>query len=201
MPDELFSIAYIALLTAGFRACPNGRDCCGDHSNPRWYPIPEAHLHLVENCVPHPDTHSPRIELFKKSEVLWRIPTLRMEPSGSGNSSIILASDSSLPSEREGFWGCGRINEKDCPIKIPTASCYIEAIIRLYFRDESNDYLNNGYHWCSMLLYIVEYVKGTVRIDDLDIPFRLFLEMQLTPRLIQMPFWRRFENYLKSEES
>jgi hypothetical protein len=124
------------------------------------FPPPAYHVHINQDLT---------ISLFKKSELLWSLPSLDLE---APNGDIILASDSRLPLAHPGG-SQGAFAPHLYPVRIPTAPRYTEAVIQLCVRDRSHHY---HHAWIALLTYMTEYVDGSdiLREDYLEPQFRRF---------------------------
>lgn len=149
VPDDDLDRAYHVLLERGFLACPVGKGCPYHLETERTererkvaYRPPSKHLHLHNN--------DPRtILLHKKSEILWTVSTF--EPFSAkehAEAKIILASDQNVLPART-LSGEGAFDTGYPALRIPSAHCLVEAMIRLAVRDydESDDTLLIQTRW------------------------------------------------------
>jgi hypothetical protein len=121
VPDELLSVSYKALLSAGFSTCMEDSPC-KTPSDFEPSPPPAKHLHINQDN---------KLSLFGKSQVLWSLHSLDMKSTDSDDENIILASDPRLPSSVLGH-AHGALSSSLYPIRIRSANRYTEALIRLF---------------------------------------------------------------------
>lgn len=134
-------------MSAGLLAC--SQSSC-PHSGVPWVPPALKHLHTNDKLG---------VLLYPKSSVLWELEDLRYLPDE--NPSVIMASDSRLPSASPGR-GSGRFSYP-CAVKIPCAVKYCEALILLLCRDSGSCYET---YWLAILSYILDYVDDTDIFDE-----------------------------------
>ncbi|KAI9733670.1 MAG: hypothetical protein M1834_003272 [Cirrosporium novae-zelandiae] len=159
VPDELVPAAVSALQHTSLGGCTEPKTCTAVAES-RPSPIPVAHFHIDSEIT---------VSLYKKSSMLWFLPSLRLSPSPNNTApDIILATDSRLPPPRLGR-GHGAFQADCFPVCVPSAHRLLEAYIRLIARTHGRSY---EYFWMAMLTYIEEYVDGDGLLDEASLEKR-----------------------------
>lgn len=99
-----------------------------------------AHLHITE---------SERLGLYKKSDILWRLPNLSVVD----GESITLASDPNQLHGPDILGRRGRFQQDLHPVHVPCVSQLVQALLLLAKRDQ-NTY---GGYWMNWISYILEF--------------------------------------------
>jgi hypothetical protein len=149
VPDSLTEISFSTLSEAGFHHCTRHLDC--PHSSSAQCQPPYKHLHIDDELA---------ISLYRKSDTLWEFPNFEAVFHDAG-SDIMFASDVRLPPATLGR-GRGRFLQP-CPVRIPSALRYCEALILLLCRDHGSACET---YWMAILTYMVEFVDGTVILNE-----------------------------------
>ena len=119
--DDFINAAYDTLRGAGFRQCQS--EGCNSNKKLRYAPTPHTHLHI---------TQSERLGLYKKSDILWRLPNL----SNVDGKSIILASDPNQLPGPDMLGRRGRLQQDLHPVHVPTVYQLIQALLLLAKKDK-----------------------------------------------------------------
>lgn len=173
----------------GFRECSLYTECrTTTPTAGRLTPTPIAHAHTDKYCF---------IGLYKKSDTLWNLPSLR--PSRTENKSkpdVISADHSSLPGPRPGR-GRGAFLQGLHPVYIPGAHRLTEAFILLILRDFGQ---LREFFWRAMITYVIEFVwdDGLLDLRDLEPHHRRFIQRCANPGDMGM---RKILDDLKDEST
>jgi len=130
--------AYNTLRGAGFKDCKSG-SCIGNKIL-SYSPTPHIHLHITEFEL---------LGLYKKSDLLWRLPNL----SNVDSESIILASDPNQLPGPDILGRGGRFQQDLHPVRVPCVSQLVEALLLLAKKDQST----YGGYWMNWIGYILEF--------------------------------------------
>ncbi|KAM3464417.1 hypothetical protein MY5147_002322 [Beauveria neobassiana] len=159
VPDDRITAASSALVQANFTICNNLNCDCSYRFQAR---RPLVHFHMSDVLV---------LSLYQKSDVLWELTALD-SPTSENASSILSASDPSLPSAAPGR-GQGRLSSEYSAVRVPAVAKYCESLLLLMCRDYDTTYET---YWMALLTYILEYVDetGFFGAEDLGCEFRKF---------------------------
>ena len=158
------------LKVMGFRECALYAEC-RTVATVGFTPCPTAHAHIDGIRF---------IGLYKKSDTLWSLPSLRADRKETDSiPDIITASDSALPRPRLGR-GRGAFSRALYPVHIPSAHRLTEAFILLTLRDFEQPI---EFFWRAMLTYIIEFLleDGFLDASNLQPHHRRFIQLLANP--------------------
>ncbi|RHZ61820.1 uncharacterized protein CDV56_108170 [Aspergillus thermomutatus] len=136
IPDQHIDRAREVLLAANFPPCPKGDDCPLIQPNID-LPHPYAHFDLDDYGPPR-HWHCSRLELHKKSRLLWTLPDIPLGAPAPDDPNYMLVTDDRLE-EYDPRMHIGRVPYTHYPVKIPTLVRYAESLAYLYLRDKSSE--------------------------------------------------------------
>ncbi|OAF98606.1 uncharacterized protein CC84DRAFT_1170045 [Paraphaeosphaeria sporulosa] len=136
--DDFMDAAYDTLQGAGFKKCKS--EGCNGNKKLFYAPTPHTHLHITE---------SERLGLYKRSDILWRLPNL----SNVDGESITLASDPNQLPGPDILGRRGRFQQDLHPVRVPTVSQLVQVLLLLAKKDQ-NTY---GGYWINWISYILEF--------------------------------------------
>ncbi|KAH4841353.1 hypothetical protein HBH75_226730 [Parastagonospora nodorum] len=148
---DFIDAAYDTLQGAGFKKCSS--EGCIDNKTLSYAPTPYAHLHITE---------SERLGLYKRSDILWRLPNL----SNVDGACITLASDPNQLPGPDVLGRGGRFRQGLHPVRVPTVSQLVQALLLLAKKDQ-NTY---GGYWMNWISYIVEFCSENGVFDKSQLP-------------------------------
>jgi len=119
--DDFMDAAYDTLQGAGFKKCKS--EGCNGNKKLSYAPTPHTHLHITE---------SERLGLYKKSDILWRLPNL----SDVDGESITRASDPNRLPGPDILGRRGRFQQDLHPVRVPYISQLVQALLLLAMRDQ-----------------------------------------------------------------
>jgi hypothetical protein len=143
--------AYETLQGSGFKKC-SSEGCIG-HKKFSYAPTPHTHLHITE---------SQRLWLYKKSDILWRLPNL----SNADGERITLASDPNQLPGPDVLGRGGRFQQDLHPLRVPTVSQLVKALLLLAKKDQDT----YGGYWINWISYIVEFCSENGIFDKSRLP-------------------------------
>ncbi|KAF4239925.1 hypothetical protein CNMCM6805_005382 [Aspergillus fumigatiaffinis] len=160
IPDDLIDKARNILEEAKFPLCHLGQTCPAIQPN-RPAPTQNAHFNIKQKGDPRKWF---RVELHRKSDLLWTAPEIRACTPETDDPHCMLANDTRLPaySPRELL---GRMHPTDYPAKILTPTQYAEALAMLYYRDGVPGPTIRGEYWLDLQSELVQ--TGLVKLDEL----------------------------------
>ena len=175
--DDAVDDAFSMLLQSGFKQCATYESCTWRTlaaARKPYAPSTKAHVHINEHLL---------IGIFKKSDTLWRLSSLRPDMNEtSAASDVISASDPSLPGPSISH-GRGALSPLlPHPVHIPSIQRLTEAFILLSVRHTPSLL---GYFWQSMICYLAQYVTkdGLLDHDLLQPHHKRFIEYMEKRRL------------------
>lgn len=170
IPDDLTEKARSVLEAAKFPPCQLGQTCPAIQPN-RPAPRPYGHFNIKQKGDPRKWF---RVELHRKSELLWTAPNIPACTPDAEDPHYMLAKDARLPenSPRELL---DRMNPTDYPVKIPTPNLYAEALAMLYYRDGVPGPTIRGDYWLDLQSELVQ--TGLVTLDELPARIKRHYEL------------------------
>ncbi|GIJ91794.1 hypothetical protein Asppvi_010767 [Aspergillus pseudoviridinutans] len=163
IPDTVIDEARNVLETAKFPLCHLGEICPAIQPNcPA--PPPYAHFNIKQKGDPRKWF---RIELHRKSDLLWTAPEIPAGKPDANDPHYMLANDARLPepSPRERL---GRMDPTDYAVKIPTPNQYAEALAMLYYRDGLPGPTIRGEYWLDLQSELVQTELVQTELVQLD---------------------------------
>lgn len=136
--DNFMDAACDTLQSAGFKKCKS--EGCNGNKKLFQAPSPHSHLHITE---------SERVGLYKKSDILWRIPYLLDVDGESRN----LASDPNQLPGPDILGRRGQYPQDLHPVRVPCVSQLVQALLLLAKKDQDM----YGRYWMNWISHISEY--------------------------------------------
>ncbi|KAH1488104.1 hypothetical protein LV164_001544 [Aspergillus fumigatus] len=167
IPDELIERAREVLLAANFVACQEECRLLG-----RICGLPQCYAHFIlddqkppfvipESTLQLGTWHMFRLELHKKSRLLWTLPDIPLGAPAPDDPNYILVIDDRLD-EYDPPMGLGRVRSTYYLVKIPTLSRYAESLAYGYLRQRNPESEQDGFgesFWTKEMAYIGLYCK------------------------------------------
>ncbi|KAF7137075.1 hypothetical protein CNMCM5793_006963 [Aspergillus hiratsukae] len=207
IPDQHIDRAREVLLAANFVPC---QDECRLVQPVCNLPHPYAHFILDDKDQPRvvrddmPPLgiwHSFRLELHKKSRLLWTLPDIPLGAPAPDDPNYMLVTDDRLE-EYDPKLHLGRVPYTHYPVKMPTLPRYAESLAYGYLREqtpgapEGEGNNRRAGFWFREMTYIGLYCK--LRVADLDEPrIRRFWRLRYHPSGCQPLF--RYSTRLAAE--
>jgi hypothetical protein len=191
IPDQHIDRAREVLLAANFISCPQGDDC--HFVQPIFHhPHSYAHFILEEEAQQRRDHegqagfwHPVRLELHKKSRLLWTLPDIPLGAPAPDDPNYMLVTDDRLD-EYGPRMQLGRVPYTHYPIKIPTLPRYAESLAYGYLRNRGPAGEGHSLR-AGFFLYDLGYIAEYCKLDPAD----------LEPRIRR--FWRIWDNPRSSQ--
>ncbi|GAQ08704.1 hypothetical protein ALT_6025 [Aspergillus lentulus] len=142
IPDPHIDRAREILLAANFPPCPEGDDC---HLVQPICRLPHSYAHFILDARgPEPHDHNGktgfwhpfRLELHKKSRLLWALPDIPLGAPAPDDPNYMLVTDDRLD-EYNPISRTGRVPHTHYPVKMPTLPRYAESLAYGYLRERS----------------------------------------------------------------
>jgi len=157
--DDFIDTAYDTLQGAGFKTCKQ-EGCINNRKLP-YAPTPHTHLHITE---------SQRLGLFRKSDILWRLPDL----ANVDGESIMLASDPTQLPGPDILGRGGRFQQDLPPVRVPTVPHFVQALLLLAKKDQRS---HIGY-WMNWISYLTDYSteNGVFDVSRLTGDYKTYID-------------------------
>ncbi|GIC90281.1 uncharacterized protein Aud_006715 [Aspergillus udagawae] len=187
IPDQHIDRAREVLLAANFPPCPQGDDC---HLIQPICSLPHSYAHFILDDKGQPPRghnrqtgfwHPFRLELHKKSQLLWALPDIPLGAPAPDDPNYMLVNDDRLP-DYNPIFKAGRAPYTHYPVKMPTLPRYAESLAYGYLRKQRSegegDSLRAGF-FLGEMTYIGLYCK--LKPDDLEPRIQRFWELRYHP--------------------
>ncbi|GIJ85081.1 hypothetical protein Asppvi_003936 [Aspergillus pseudoviridinutans] len=191
IPDQHIDRARDVLLAANFPLCPQGDDC---HLLQPICTLPHSYAHFILKDEAQPPrghngqtgfSHPFRLELHKKSQLLWTLPDIPLGAPAPDDPNYML-----VTGDRTDVYDTrmqsGRVPYTHYPVKMPTLPRYAESLAYGYLRNQRPEGEGHSLQ-AGFFLHEMTYI-GLYCILDRD---------DLAPRLHR--FWRLWNNPRSSQ--
>ncbi|EDP52393.1 hypothetical protein KXW98_008484 [Aspergillus fumigatus] len=181
IPDQHIARAREVLLTANFASCC--QDDCRLVQPTNRSPRPYAHFILANMERPSdeiPGWHYFRLDLHKKSQLLWTLPDIPLGAPAPDNPNYMLVTDNQLDKYNPRS-GLGREPYTHHPVKIPTLPRYAESLAYMYLREclpRPGGCSRAGF-WLREMSYIGQYCR--LQTADLEARIQRLWQLQYHP--------------------
>ncbi|KAF7139669.1 hypothetical protein CNMCM5793_007268 [Aspergillus hiratsukae] len=176
IPDQHIDRAREVLLAANFVSCQD--DC---HLVQPVCDLPHPYAHFILDDKDQPRVvrddmpplgiwHSFRLELHKKSRLLWTLPDIPLGAPAPDDPSYMLVTDDRLD-DYDPRMHLGRVPYTHYPVKMPTLPRYAESLAYGYLRERSREgegHKLRAWFFLGEMTYIGLYCK--LRVADLEEP-------------------------------